>query len=724
MGQGVAYLFFAAVAAAYAGLEAWSTDDAHISFRYARQLLDGHGLVFNVGERVEGYTNFLWILEVALLSAVSPLALPQAATVLSALLTVGTFAIVLSWARTGPVVALRPFVALTAFGLLAINRHVAVWATSGLETRQFTFLVVLGAYLAHRARGRPRLLLWAALALAAAELTRPEGPLFWGGVLLWYLLDGHRHRRLGGRGLLALTAPFIAVVIGHYLFRRLYYGDWLPNTYYAKHLRAWPDAGIHYFTALFCESALYLALPLAVLGAFYRFMHRRDGLPLLMICLVIPHAIYLVQIGGDHFEFRVFDFYWPLWALVCAEGLALIVLLLRLWARRRWRRAALLGFTVGGAGAVVLAVYTVTLQIAPQLLTYEQTGFSSHVNEPVTEENFPFAYLLPFGKHVTPLYNKASARVIAHAIAVRHKEHTLFAAQQTRAFGAYGHPTRRRLPADAVQAYPFAGIMPYHLPDLTVIDTLGLVDRTVARNGGAQPNAERRMAHDRWPPAGYLDARGVNIDVRAAARSLGEALAAATFAAPLAPGLWLPFETPAPAWAERAFRGYPLYRRPAWSGDVSQIEAVFADRKLRGHKRLAGFDGSDDGWRLDGVIAPLTTEVRGQGKVEGQIGAGRLSSFGPDGDRTRGRAESPAFTAQAGDVLAFLLAGGSHAVGVTLTADSTAVAQWRGVDSERFRPVMYDLTPHAGKRLVLQAFDDSAASWGHIMLDEVVLLRP
>ena len=41
------------------------TDDAFISFRYARNLLEGHGLVFNPGERVEGYSNFLWVLELA-----------------------------------------------------------------------------------------------------------------------------------------------------------------------------------------------------------------------------------------------------------------------------------------------------------------------------------------------------------------------------------------------------------------------------------------------------------------------------------------------------------------------------------------------------------------------------------------------------------------------------------------------------------------------------------
>jgi len=38
----------------------WVGDDAYISFRYARNLIEGNGLVFNPGERVEGYTNFLW----------------------------------------------------------------------------------------------------------------------------------------------------------------------------------------------------------------------------------------------------------------------------------------------------------------------------------------------------------------------------------------------------------------------------------------------------------------------------------------------------------------------------------------------------------------------------------------------------------------------------------------------------------------------------------------
>ena len=54
------------VALAWLASAAWFLcDEAFISFRYARNLVEGHGLVFNPGERVEGYANFPWVLELA-----------------------------------------------------------------------------------------------------------------------------------------------------------------------------------------------------------------------------------------------------------------------------------------------------------------------------------------------------------------------------------------------------------------------------------------------------------------------------------------------------------------------------------------------------------------------------------------------------------------------------------------------------------------------------------
>src|SRR5512146_1096673 len=64
-------LAVAGFAAAFASLGGYLLDDTFISLAYARNLVEGHGLVYHAGERVEGYTNFLWTVMLAL-----PAALP------------------------------------------------------------------------------------------------------------------------------------------------------------------------------------------------------------------------------------------------------------------------------------------------------------------------------------------------------------------------------------------------------------------------------------------------------------------------------------------------------------------------------------------------------------------------------------------------------------------------------------------------------------------------
>ena len=55
----------------------WSClfDDAMISMRYARNLAEGHGLVFNAGEYVQGFSNpLMTLLMAALIGALGPIA--------------------------------------------------------------------------------------------------------------------------------------------------------------------------------------------------------------------------------------------------------------------------------------------------------------------------------------------------------------------------------------------------------------------------------------------------------------------------------------------------------------------------------------------------------------------------------------------------------------------------------------------------------------------------
>ena len=78
-----------------AGFGWFVCDDAFISFRYARNLLEGHGLVYNPGEYVESYSNFLWVLELTALGGVFGLRPEHTAPWLLVACTGGTLAALL-----------------------------------------------------------------------------------------------------------------------------------------------------------------------------------------------------------------------------------------------------------------------------------------------------------------------------------------------------------------------------------------------------------------------------------------------------------------------------------------------------------------------------------------------------------------------------------------------------------------------------------------------------
>ena len=148
-----------------------------LSFRYVRNLLEGHGLVFNPGEYVEGYSNFLWVLELAAIWGLSGVAPERVAPWLSVAFTAGTIAAMLWWITRLPSLSHRGLVGWMALGLVCSSATFAVWTSGGgLETRQFTFFVVLAVMCLSLYRDSRRGLLVVSLSLAAA-LTRPEGAL-------------------------------------------------------------------------------------------------------------------------------------------------------------------------------------------------------------------------------------------------------------------------------------------------------------------------------------------------------------------------------------------------------------------------------------------------------------------------------------------------------------------------------------------------------------------
>jgi len=172
----VAYLPWLVVLGWLSNVAWFLCDDAFISFRYVRNLLSGHGLVFNPGEYVEGYTNFLWVLELAAIWGIFGIRPEYGAPWLSVAYTVGTVAVTLFWVARLPSLESRALIGWMALGLLCSSATFAVWTSAGgLETRQFTFFVVLAVVCLTLHRNGLGGLVSASLSLAAAELTRPEG---------------------------------------------------------------------------------------------------------------------------------------------------------------------------------------------------------------------------------------------------------------------------------------------------------------------------------------------------------------------------------------------------------------------------------------------------------------------------------------------------------------------------------------------------------------------
>jgi hypothetical protein len=383
---------------------------------------------------------------------------------------------------------------------LALTRSFAVWSTSGLETRLFEVLIVAAVLRlveeVERKDARP----WAALLFALAALTRPDGLLIavasMGAAAAWRL----SHRRWSWRHAITSVSVFAGIVGAHFVFRFLYYGAWLPNTYYAKiGGRSWWGMGAAYLGSFAVEYAVLLWLPALILGVLALRKEGRGWLAAIFGAAVLPHALYVVSIGGDHFEYRPLDLYFPFAFLLIGRGLAAA------FARRRaWTVAYGAAFLVGLTALTVAAHAEFLPRTAPAT-----RGGARDVRIGRGSWTRPGASCSA---------GPGSARSLA-SIAVsstRRRRRSSASAGGARAV----LPRRRRsgralrrlvesglLPADTHIAIGAVGAIPYE-SGLRTLDRLGLTDATVARQA---PEGRRVIAHERHASFDYAARAGVDL---------------------------------------------------------------------------------------------------------------------------------------------------------------------------------------------------------------------
>ncbi|MFC1854049.1 hypothetical protein ACFL27_28030 [candidate division CSSED10-310 bacterium] len=275
-------------------------DDAFITLRYAYNFIHGHGLVWNINEPVEGYTNFLYLL---IISALGFLGIDL--VLASRIVNLTAFFILIFFTAhqlffVSKTKAQETRVSLLPFMLILTPFPLFVWIWGGLEGPLFTLFCTMAIWLFSANvmdQGSKKHILTCGLIFALACLTRPDGILFvWVSVL--FLLRG------SGRGLRS-TALFLCsfslVYLPYLLWKYLYYGDIFPNTFYAKvtAFNVWKlERGFKYIfsysiTPPFIFLLLYLAVPWAI---YHRTLNRKVVYILSCLCL---YLFYVVFIGGD-----------------------------------------------------------------------------------------------------------------------------------------------------------------------------------------------------------------------------------------------------------------------------------------------------------------------------------------------------------------------------------------------------------------------------------------
>jgi arabinofuranosyltransferase len=345
------------------------TDDAYISFVFARNLAEHGALVFNLGDPVEGYTNFLWTFGLGLLMVVG---IPPELASRIAGVGFGLGVLAMSFRLAERLLGRgHPLAALPAL-LLASSSGFACWSSGGLETQLYTFLIMvaLDGYLAatdgDEAGGLRRM----AIALALAAMTRPEGLLIAGLIVVHRLASNLLlDRRLAPRRTEWLAAGwFLALWAPWFAWRAWYYGWPFPNTYYVKAAGAAApgyDAkmranGWHYVGRWFTQTGLAWAAPLAVVGLIARPAHRvRFAFVSLAALIAVVYLRYVVGVGGDFMGLHRFIMpLFPLAALALTLGLVNVGAAVRL-------PGGVARVAIGAGLAIAIGAAIARTQVAP-----------------------------------------------------------------------------------------------------------------------------------------------------------------------------------------------------------------------------------------------------------------------------------------------------------------------------------------------------------------------
>jgi arabinofuranosyltransferase len=296
----------------------WVQEDAFIDFRIIGNLLAGHGPVYNVGERVEVYSDPAWLYLQAGLHLLLPFVSVEWISVISGLISTSGGVILCGRAvqRLG---ASRGEGLVIPVGLVIFASVAAVWefATSGLEMGLVFLWIGLTFWLLVRSEIQRSSSFWCALVIGLGPLIRPElvvmAVVFLVTLGLVIASPGWSSpRRLWVRELAAL-GTFASIPIAYETFRMAYFAMVVPNTALAKSFgSSWWSQGFTYLWNFVAPYTLWLPMALGavvMVPCLWRWWKSKDriGVAVAISPMVAGFLdiAYTVEVGGDYMHARL-----------------------------------------------------------------------------------------------------------------------------------------------------------------------------------------------------------------------------------------------------------------------------------------------------------------------------------------------------------------------------------------------------------------------------------
>lgn len=292
-------------------LFAWTNrfiqDDAFISFRYAKNWVNGYGLVWNPGERTEGYTNFLWtlLIGIGMKLGMEPISFSYLLGILCFTIT-----IFLTY-RLSILLFNSQWIGILIIFLLGTNFTFSSFATGGMETQLQSCLFVASVYIVLHSIVKKQWdylrLIGLSIILSLAVLTRLDSSLCYLVIFISVICFIFKENHGVGKKVIKISLfllPFLIIVGGWFLWKLSYYGNIVPNTYFVKlssimFLKI--GAGYIYLFLLsygFFPFLIYIPL------FFKKIWMNRNAAIIILVSIIMLWMVYVIRAGGDFIEFR------------------------------------------------------------------------------------------------------------------------------------------------------------------------------------------------------------------------------------------------------------------------------------------------------------------------------------------------------------------------------------------------------------------------------------